>query len=118
LWYLGTLVPVIGLVQVCAQATADRYTYVPLIGIFVAIAWGLSARIPARPSARYAAAALCAAWLLAMIPVTRANVRHFADNLSLFSNAVAVTGDNCVAQNNLGLALMAQGKTDDAVLHY
>jgi tetratricopeptide (TPR) repeat protein len=118
LWYVGTLVPVIGLVQVGAQATADRYTYVPLVGIFVAIAWGLSAVVPEKPAARYAAAALCAAWILALVPVTRANVRHFADNVTLFTNAVAVTGDNCVAQNNLGLALMGQGKTDEAVLHY
>ena len=118
LWFLGTLVPVIGLVQVGAQATADRYTYVPLVGLFVAIAWGLAALVAARPATRYAVAALAAGSLAALVPVTRAQVRTFSDNVSLFEHALAVTSDNCVAQNNLGLALMGRGKTDEAAAHY
>jgi tetratricopeptide (TPR) repeat protein len=118
LWFLGTLVPVIGLVQVGAQATADRYTYVPLIGLFVAIAWGLAAAVEARPAARYAVAFSAAGVLVALLPVTRAQVRTFSDNVSLFKRALAVTANNGVAHNNLGLALMGQGKADEAVEHY
>ena len=118
LWYLGTLVPVIGLVQVGWQATADRYTYVPLVGVFVALAWGLAALVAVRPAARYAVAALAAGSLLALLPVTRAQVRVFTDSVSLFEHAVAVTSDNFVAQNSLGLALVSRGMAEDAVAHY
>ena len=118
LWFLGTLVPAIGLVQVGAQATADRYTYVPLVGLFVATAWGLAALVATRPSTRYLVAAVAIGSLVVLIPVTRAQVRTFSDNVSLFEHALAVTSDNCVAQNNLGLALMGRGRTDDAVAHY
>ena len=118
LWFLGTLVPVIGLVQVGAQATADRYTYVPLVGLFVALAWGLAALVAARPATRHAVTALAAGSIVALLAVTRAQVRTFADNVSLFEHALAVTSDNAVAQNNLGLALMGQGKSDEAVAHY
>jgi tetratricopeptide (TPR) repeat protein len=118
LWYLGTLVPVIGLVQVGSQATADRYTYVPLIGVFVALAWGLSALVAARPAARNAMAAFAVIALLALLLVTRAQVRVFSDSVSLFENALAVTHDNIVAENNLGNALRDRGEVDAAIAHY
>ena len=117
-WYLGTLVPVIGLVQVGAQAAADRYTYIPLIGIFIAIAWGLAALVEARPPLRYPAAALSGLAIVALIPVTRAEVRHWHDNVTLFTQALAVTSNNYVAHNNLGLAQEGRGDTERAITHY
>ncbi len=117
-WYLGTLVPVIGLVQVGAQSTADRYTYVPLIGAFVAIAWGLGELAELGPAARYAGAAVAAAALIALIPPARAQVRTWADTTSVFEHALAVTSNNDVAHVRLGLVLADQGKNDDALRQY
>ena len=118
LWFLGTLVPVLGLVQVGAQATADRYTYVPLIGVFIAMAWGLAELANTGRSARYAAATLSVASLAALLPVTREQVRNFNDNVSVFEHALAVTSNNFVAHANLGLDSFARGRTDDAIAQY
>lgn len=107
LWYLGTLVPVIGLVQAGEQAMADRYTYVPLIGIFVAAAWGipvLLARWP-RPVLQGAAAFAVLACALS----ARAQVRHWGSDRALWTQAVRATAGNAVAHNNLGIALAAEG---------
>jgi protein O-mannosyl-transferase len=117
-WYLGTLVPVIGLVQVGMQSSADRYTYVPLVGVFVAIAWGLGDLAAARPGARPAIAAIAAASCVVLIPVTRADVRHWRDNTSLFTHALAVTTGNALAHNNLGLAFFGRGDIEGAIVHY
>ena len=117
-WYLGTLVPVIGLVQVGAQAAADRYTYVPLIGIFIAIAWGLAALVEARDALRYPVAVLSCLAIVALIPVTRAEVSHWHDNVTLFTQALAVTSNNCVAHNNLGLAQEGRGDSEAAIANY
>ena len=117
-WYLVTLVPVIGLVQVGAQAAADRYTYVPLVGPFVAVAWGLAELVEAHPPVRLAVAGLCAACVAALVPVTRTSVGYWHDNVSLFTRALAVTSNNGLAHNNLGLALAGQGLTDQAIAHY
>ena len=117
LWYVGTLVPVIGWVQVGAQGSADRYTYVPLIGIFVAIAWSAGELARRLPTLRPALAAAAIAWLFALAAVTRSEVRHWADATTLFSRALAVTEDNWLAHNNLAAALSAQGKQDEAIAH-
>jgi tetratricopeptide (TPR) repeat protein len=118
LWYLGTLVPVIGLIQVGNQAMADRYTYVPLLGLFIIVAWGahdLLARWSAErivlPIAGTIALAGCAI-------VARAQVQHWRDSSALWTNALRVTDDNYVAHNNLGLALVGQGKVDEAIIQY
>jgi Flp pilus assembly protein TadD len=118
LWFLGTLIPVIGLVQVGAQAMADRYTYVPLIGVFVALAWGLASLVASRPAMRYAAAALAAGSIVALVPVTRAQARTFTDNASVFGHALAVTSNNFVAHANLGLDAFARGRPEEAIAHY
>jgi len=117
-WYLGTLVPVIGLVQVGEQALADRYTYLPLIGIFIAIAWGL-AEIPRKvPRARVAVPAVAAASLVALFPVTRLQTGYWADTGALFEHALAVTSGNYEAHNEIGVLRFNQGKTDEAIAHY
>jgi tetratricopeptide (TPR) repeat protein len=115
LWYLGTLVPVIGLVQVGIQARADRYTYIPSIGLFLAAAWGAAdlldrLRVPAR-----ARGALAAAALLAFAGCTWAQLGYWTDNVTLWQHTLEVTGPkNAVAQENLGIALLDPRRQDPA----
>ena len=118
LWYAGTLVPVIGLIQVGGQAMADRYTYVPLIGIFIALAWGLAELGGERRPARYAASAVAIAVVVAAFVATRLQVAHWSDGTALFAHALDVTGDNWLAHNDLGLILFTAGSTDQAIAHY
>jgi Tfp pilus assembly protein PilF len=117
LWYLGTLAPVIGWVQVGAQGMADRYTYVPLIGIFIALAWAAGDLAGARPIRRYTLAAVAVVWLASLVVVTRATVRYWIDARALFSHALAVTNDNWLAQNNFAAALSAAGNQREAIAH-
>jgi len=117
LWYIGTLVPVIGLVQVGVQRMADRYTYVPLIGIFIIIAWGVPDWVPKWRYRRIGLAAATA--ILAILIITaRLQVRYWSNSVTLFEHALDVTVDNSVAHLNLGEALAAQGKINAAVRHY
>ncbi len=101
-WYLGTLVPVIGLVQVGVQASADRYTYIPLIGLFILLTWlvaDLSARLP------YRAAMLAGGALLILAGLSAATVsqaRYWVNSEALFTRAVQATRDNDVMHSNLG----------------
>jgi Flp pilus assembly protein TadD len=111
LWFLGTLVPVIGLVQVGDQSMADRYTYVPLIGVFVMIAWSLpSAAFAAIHRGRVAAmAAVVALILTALAAVTFAQIQVWKSPAALFDHAVKVTEGNYMAHNLLAGALKQQG---------
>jgi tetratricopeptide (TPR) repeat protein len=118
LWYLGTLVPVIGIVQVGSQAMADRYAYVPLIGLFVAIAWVGASLLSRRPAARPAAGAVALAILLALAVRTRQQVGVWHDSLSLFSSSVRAVPDSWVAHYNLGEALTGSGRFAEAEAEY
>jgi tetratricopeptide (TPR) repeat protein len=118
LWYLVTLVPVIGIVQVGSQAMADRYTYLPLIGIALALVWGIAdvcARLPGWGKLPVVIATLVIALLAA---TAAAQVRHWRDSEALFRHALAVTRDNHVAHSYLGTALLARGDTAAAIDHY
>jgi tetratricopeptide (TPR) repeat protein len=117
LWYIGTLVPVIGLVQVGMQGMADRYTYVPLIGLFIIIAWGVPDIVSKWRYKRIGLAATIAITLVTLIITTRLQVRYWSNSTILFEHALDVTVDNSVAHVNLGEALGEQGKTDAAVRH-
>lgn len=118
LWYLGTLVPVIGLIQVGNQAMADRYTYVPLIGLFIIVAWGAHDLL-SRWNARQILLPIVATIALASCAiVARAQVRHWKNSSALWMHALRVTDDNHLAHNNLGLALMDEGKIDEAISQY
>jgi tetratricopeptide (TPR) repeat protein len=126
LWYLGTLVPVIGLVQVGQQAMADRYSYVPLIGPFIMLAWGVpdllagvgrSDGAPPRPR-RVALALVSGAVVVMLIVATWFQLRHWRDSVTLFERALAVTESNAVAHNGLGLALATAGRPEEAIAHY
>jgi tetratricopeptide (TPR) repeat protein len=118
LWFLGTLVPVIGLIQVGGQAVADRYTYVPLIGLFLMFAWGLAAAMEEIPSARPWGIGAASLALLLCIGATRIQLPYWKDGVSLFTRVLAVTGDSAFAQNNLGIALSNAGKGTAAIPHY
>jgi len=113
-WYLGTLVPVIGIVQVGSQAMADRYAYVPLIGLFIAIAWGGAALLSRHPAARPAVGVVTVAILLALAVRTRQQVGVWHDSLSLFSSSVRAVPDSWLAHYNLGDALSAGGRFGEA----
>jgi Flp pilus assembly protein TadD len=117
-WFLGTLVPVIGLVQTGDQAMADRYTYLPLTGLFVIVAW-TSAEIAA--SGRRAQSAVAAATIAALAVLgvaTRLQVGLWRDSETLFRHALQVTTDNHLAHDHLGVALDARGRTAEAIAQY
>jgi len=118
LWYLGTLVPVIGLVQVGSQSMADRYTYVPLIGIFIMIAWVVPDLLT-RWQHRRAFLAISAGCILSVLTmVTWMQLQYWQNSISLFEHTLNVTTDNYVMHSNMGVALVEQGKIDKAIAHY
>ena len=118
LWFLGMLFPVSGVVQAGSQAMADRFTYLPLIGLFATAAWGgqdLLARWPVRPPAL---AACAVALLLALGCSTWWQVGYWHDSTRLFTHALEVTSGNWLAHNNLGDALAREGKLEEATQHF
>lgn len=117
LWYLGTLVPVIGLVQVGSQALADRYAYVPLIGVFVMIVWWLD-EIRERSNLGTALTAAGLFLLVALGMGTRQQLRPWRDSVTLFEHAIARTKNNYLAHNNLGTALLREGRLDEALVEF
>jgi tetratricopeptide (TPR) repeat protein len=117
-WYWGTLVPVIGLVQVGVQWVADRFTYVPLIGVFIVLVWG-AAETFAHWRLPRAAMVLVAGLVLAACALRTSNqLGHWQSSTSLFTHALKVTTENHLAHNNLGSALAAEGKLEEAKVHY
>jgi tetratricopeptide (TPR) repeat protein len=120
LWYLGTLVPVAGLVQVGLQARADRYTYVPLIGIFIMVAWGMAALAERLRGGRVVAGIVAAAVILGCSLATRAQVGYWKDNVALWTRATTLTLrlDEFEAHMSLGTALGNQGRVDEAMRHF
>ena len=116
-WYFGTLVPVIGLVQVSDQAMADRYTYIPLIGLFIVVAWGLPDILK---KWQYRKIFLCVLAIVMLSSLTmRAffQTRHWKNSVTLFENAVKINVNNYHALNNLITALTVNGKYDDAFFY-
>jgi len=118
LWYLGTLVPVIGLVQVGPQAMADRFTYIPLIGLYIVIAWGVPEIVPRWPHRKLHLATLSTTLFLFLMALTWKQVQYWKNDISLFERTLEVTSNNWLSNNNLGVALDRKGRTDDAIKHY
>ena len=118
LWYLGTLVPVIGLVQVGEQAMADRYTYVPLIGLFIAVVWGFADLGKGWRSRRWLISVTAAVMLLALMAGSWLQVGYWKDSIKLFQHTLDVTSNNYVAHYTLGNALALQGNLTGSVTHY
>jgi hypothetical protein len=116
LWYLGTLLPVIGLVQVGSQAMADRYTYVPLIGIFVLLVWGSADLAPSR-WARW----LVPGWtgiLAACAVCTYFQAGIWRNSVTLWTHTLAATNDNYLAHTNLAMDLQNTGRRAEAIVHF
>jgi tetratricopeptide (TPR) repeat protein len=113
LWYLGTLVPVIGLIQVGAQARADRYTYLPMVGLSIMLAWGLREVLKGKVviSAAIAACLACAV-------LCEAQIQYWRDSETLFRHALDVTSGNYLAHHNLGVALADEGRFAEAIKQY
>jgi Flp pilus assembly protein TadD len=118
LWYLGTLVPVIGLLPVGWHATADRYTYVPMIGVLVLVAWSANELPLRRPRVRVLAGAGVLVLLLAAWTLTWIQVRYWHDSVALWEHAQRVDPGSDVIQVNLGGALAAEGDIDRALGHF
>ena len=114
-WYLGTLVPVIGLVQVGLQAMADRYMYIPGIGLFIAVVWGFHALSKGWPQKSWFAPAVGIAVLAGCLTDTWVQLKYWQNSMTLFSHAKAVTIDNYVADSHLGEAFDATGQFDKAI---
>jgi hypothetical protein len=114
LWYLGSLVPVIGFIQAGDQARADRFTYVPLIGLFIIVAWGMW-ELFGRSRLAPVGAVLA---LLVLSAVARVQVGYWRTNTELWEHALRVADESYVAHTNLGLAFFAQGKTDPAIAEF
>jgi len=117
-WFIGTLVPVIGIVQVGAQALADRYTYVPLIGTFIIIAWGVPELIAGWRYRRSVLMVAACASIGALMVCTRLQASLWRDSVTLFTHTLDVTSDNGTIHNNMGAALVRRGRLDEAIPHY
>ena len=118
LWFLGTLVPVIGLVQVGGQTMADRYFYIPSIGLFVALAFGLADVAKSWRVAPALSAAIAGGTLLVLATLTNAQIQRWHDSFTLFEHTLAVTPPNLRIENSLALAMGASGKYDEAAAHF
>lgn len=124
LWYVGTLVPVIGLVQVGNQAMADRYTYVPLIGLFIALTWGIAdwlglgeKKKRKKKERSVLVPGVAGAIVLALIILTRLQLRYWQDDIQLYQHALDVTKNNYVAHINMG-AVLADTDPEEGIAHY
>jgi tetratricopeptide (TPR) repeat protein len=118
LWYLVTLLPVIGLIQVGEQSRADRYTYIPLIGVSIALVWVVADALRSFPRARPLVNTVAAAAALACILVTSGQLEHWKNSETLFRHALAVTERNHLAHVNLGSVFAQSGRTDEAAEQY
>lgn len=118
LWFLGTLVPMIGVIQVGTQAMADRYAYLPFVGLFIMVCWlaaDLAAETQLPPMLLRGA---CVAILAALAVVSHRQVGFWNDHITLWSHTLEVTHDNWVAENNLGTALLKDGRPEEAIPHF
>jgi tetratricopeptide (TPR) repeat protein len=118
LWFLGALIPVIGLVQVGIQSMADRYTYVPGIGLLILGIWGVAEAVQSRVGAEKPAAVAASLLVLGCACASRNQVRFWHDSQTLFQRAVDVTSDNYLAYNNLGYYLSGKGDVARAKEYY
>ena len=114
-WYLGTLVPVIGLVQVGLQGMADRYTYLPLVGIFLAVTWLAADLASGSVRRRRVLGAVACLVLVALVAVAHRQVGYWRDSFTLFRHAVSVTDENWLAWRNLGGAYQDENLQGEAI---
>lgn len=117
-WYLGMMVPVIGIVQVGIQAMADRYTYLPFIGVFIALVWGAHEVGSQWKYARYARQVIAIGWLAACGVLTYQQAMRWRDGETLFKHSAAVTDGNYVALGNVGGVMFETRRLDEAMEYY
>ncbi len=118
LWYLGTLIPVIGLVQVGGQTMADRYFYIPSIGLFTVVVFGLADVIKTRRVAPSLSAAITGVILIVLAMLTYAQIHLWRDSFTLLKHTIAVTPPNLIVENSLGIAMDNAGRYDEAAAHF
>ncbi len=118
MWYLGTLLPVIGLLQVGAQGRADRYVYVPLIGLFIAVVWGIEALLSSWAHRKIFLPIASSLLLIGLALCTIGNLAAWGSSTRLFRRALEVTSDNYIAHYHLGDALARQGALEEATHHF
>jgi tetratricopeptide (TPR) repeat protein len=118
LWFLGTLVPVIGIVQAGSQSMADRFIYVPMIGLLIALSWGAAELFRKLNQQKLAPALATAVVLLACIGMARYQLQFWRDSMTLFHRCIAVTRNNAVAHYNLGYAYALKNDGAKAKQHY
>lgn len=118
LWYLGTLVPVIGILQAGDQGRADRFTYVPLIGVVIGVAWLAVDIVDRRWNMRRALTVAGAAMVVVLAVVARGQLAFWKDDLAVWSRAVSVTSNNYRAENHYGVALTNRGRLQEGIQHY
>jgi Flp pilus assembly protein TadD len=117
-WYIGTLIPAIGIVQVGTQAMADRYTYIPVIGVFIIVAWAAGDLLDVRVAWKVPTAVVASGVLAACAFATRMQVRYWESSTTLWKHALAVTIDNYAAHTYYGNALATQGDVAGAIAQY
>ncbi len=121
LWFLGTMVPMIGLEGVGyqgMQGMADRYAYLPFIGLFIMVCWGISEWAEQRHISTPWLAALSFAVLLGLTALTYRQIGYWSDSATLWSHTLQVTNRNWLAENNLGKILVSQGRVEEGVSHF
>ena len=118
LWFLGTLIPMIGLVQVGSQAMADRYAYLPFVGLFIAICWGVADWIGQWHLSRILAPAGTITIMFLLLLATRRQVNYWSDDLTLWSHSAQVVKNNWMAENMIGEILLREGDPEDAIAHF
>lgn len=117
-WYLITIMPVMGIVQVGKQALADRYTYLPLIGLGVMLAWGVPLLFKLKNVSKKVTFSAGTFFILILAFVAWQQCGFWRNSIELFSRALRVTKNNYLAHNNMGLALFAEGRIEEAIAHY
>jgi tetratricopeptide (TPR) repeat protein len=117
-WFLGTLVPMIGLVQVGEQAMADRYAYLPFIGLFIMVCWGVADWAGQRKVPAAVLAGASAVVLAALSVVAYRQLSYWSDNVVLWTHIIEVTPPNYIAQDDLGGALLNEGQLEEAMKHF
>jgi len=118
LWFLGTLVPMIGIVQVGEQAMADRYAYLPFIGLFLMVVWGVAEATQGRLSSQRWAAVAVGIILAGLAVLTHHQLGYWRDGETLWTYTLSVTQRNYMAHDNLAVALAKQGRADEAIVQF
>ena len=117
-WYLGMLVPVIGIVHAGSQGMADRFVYIPFIGLYIAVAWGIPQLFGNWPHRRSCLAILSAVSLSILAALSWHQVRYWQNSLTLFGHTLRYTSNNWLIEGSLANALEKKGRTDEAILLY